>query len=45
MLPRHRHNHGTMVAWADGHASWRRKGSLIWCRHINIGDPGPDCPP
>lgn len=40
VLIRHRHNGGALVAFADGHAAWRRKGSLVWCRHINVGDPG-----
>jgi prepilin-type N-terminal cleavage/methylation domain-containing protein/prepilin-type processing-associated H-X9-DG protein len=43
-LPRYRHNSGALIAWADGHASWRRKGSLIWCRDISPTDPGPECP-
>jgi prepilin-type N-terminal cleavage/methylation domain-containing protein/prepilin-type processing-associated H-X9-DG protein len=44
-LPRYRHQGGAMITWADGHASWRRKGTLRWCRHMQIGEPGPDCPP
>jgi prepilin-type N-terminal cleavage/methylation domain-containing protein/prepilin-type processing-associated H-X9-DG protein len=43
-LPRYRHNGGALIAWADGHASWRRKGSLRWCRDVSSKDPGPDCP-
>jgi prepilin-type N-terminal cleavage/methylation domain-containing protein len=43
-LPRYRHNDGALFAWGDGHASWRRKGSLIWCRDVSSKEPGPDCP-
>lgn len=43
-MPRYRHSGGTLASFADGHVSWRQKGSLRWCRHIQIGDPGPDCP-
>ena len=43
-LPRYRHNGGALIAWADGHASWKRKGSLRWCRDVSPTDPGPDCP-
>jgi prepilin-type N-terminal cleavage/methylation domain-containing protein/prepilin-type processing-associated H-X9-DG protein len=43
-LPRYRHSEGALIAWADGHASWRRKGSLIWCRDVSSKEPGPDCP-
>jgi prepilin-type N-terminal cleavage/methylation domain-containing protein len=44
-LPRYRHNDGALIAWGDGHASWRRKGSLRWCRDVSAQEPGPDCPP
>jgi prepilin-type N-terminal cleavage/methylation domain-containing protein/prepilin-type processing-associated H-X9-DG protein len=44
-FPRYRHHGGAMIVWADGHASWRRKGLLRLCRHMQIGEPGPDCPP
>lgn len=44
-LPRYRHSEGALIAWADGHASWKRKGSLRWCRHISIAEPGADCLP
>jgi prepilin-type processing-associated H-X9-DG protein len=43
-LPRYRHNGGALIAWGDGHASWRRKGSLRWCRDVSGKEPGPDCP-
>jgi prepilin-type N-terminal cleavage/methylation domain-containing protein len=43
-LPRYRHNDGALIAWGDGHASWRRKGSLRWCRDVSSQEPGPDCP-
>jgi prepilin-type N-terminal cleavage/methylation domain-containing protein/prepilin-type processing-associated H-X9-DG protein len=43
-LPRYRHNGGGVIAWADGHASWRRKGSLRWCRDVSPQEPGADCP-
>ncbi len=43
-LPRYRHNGGALIAWADGHASWKRKGSLIWCRDVSATEPGPECP-
>lgn len=42
-LPRYRHNDGALIAWGDGHASWRRKGSLIWCRDVRSQEPGPTC--
>jgi len=44
-MPRYRHNEGALVAWADGHASWKKKGSLRWCRHIALAEPGPKCLP
>jgi prepilin-type processing-associated H-X9-DG protein len=44
-LPRYRHNGGALIAWGDGHASWRRKGSLRWCRDVSAKEPGADCPP
>jgi prepilin-type N-terminal cleavage/methylation domain-containing protein/prepilin-type processing-associated H-X9-DG protein len=44
-LPRYRHNSGALIAWADGHASWKRKGSLRWCRNVSIDEPGADCLP
>jgi prepilin-type processing-associated H-X9-DG protein len=43
-LPRYRHNGGALIAWGDGHASWRRKGSLRWCRDVSAQEPGPNCP-
>jgi prepilin-type N-terminal cleavage/methylation domain-containing protein/prepilin-type processing-associated H-X9-DG protein len=43
--PRYRHSGGAMIVWADGHVSRKPKHSLRWCRHVNIDDPGPDCPP
>jgi prepilin-type N-terminal cleavage/methylation domain-containing protein/prepilin-type processing-associated H-X9-DG protein len=43
-LPRYRHNGGAIIAWGDGHASWRRKGSLRWCRDVSASEPGADCP-
>jgi prepilin-type N-terminal cleavage/methylation domain-containing protein/prepilin-type processing-associated H-X9-DG protein len=43
-LPRYRHNNGALIAWGDGHASWRRKGSLRWCRDVSSKEPGADCP-
>jgi prepilin-type N-terminal cleavage/methylation domain-containing protein len=43
-LPRYRHNSGALIVWGDGHASWRRKGSLIWCRDVSSAEPGSDCP-
>ena len=44
-LPRYRHSSGALVAWSDGHASWKRKGSLRWCRHISTDEPAADCLP
>jgi prepilin-type N-terminal cleavage/methylation domain-containing protein/prepilin-type processing-associated H-X9-DG protein len=44
-LPRYRHNGGAIIAWGDGHASWRRKGSLRWCRDVSANEPAADCPP
>jgi prepilin-type N-terminal cleavage/methylation domain-containing protein/prepilin-type processing-associated H-X9-DG protein len=44
-MPRYRHSEGALVAWADGHATWKRKGSLRWCRHISLAEPGPKCLP
>jgi prepilin-type N-terminal cleavage/methylation domain-containing protein len=44
-LPRYRHNGGALIVWGDGHAGWRKKGSLRWCRDVNSADPGADCPP
>jgi prepilin-type N-terminal cleavage/methylation domain-containing protein/prepilin-type processing-associated H-X9-DG protein len=44
-LPRYRHNQGALIAFGDGHASWRRKGSLKWCRDVSANEPGADCPP
>jgi prepilin-type N-terminal cleavage/methylation domain-containing protein/prepilin-type processing-associated H-X9-DG protein len=43
-LPRYRHSDGVVIAWGDGHASWRRKGSLVWCRDVSSAEPGPECP-
>jgi prepilin-type N-terminal cleavage/methylation domain-containing protein/prepilin-type processing-associated H-X9-DG protein len=42
-LPRHRHSDGLNLTFADGHAKWMRKGSLRWCRHVSIAEPGPTC--
>jgi prepilin-type processing-associated H-X9-DG protein len=42
-LPRYRHSSGAIIAWADGHVSWRRKGSLRWCRDVNTAEPAADC--
>jgi prepilin-type N-terminal cleavage/methylation domain-containing protein/prepilin-type processing-associated H-X9-DG protein len=44
-LPRYRHSDGVNITWADGHVKWMRKGSLHWCRHISIAEPGPNCLP
>jgi prepilin-type N-terminal cleavage/methylation domain-containing protein/prepilin-type processing-associated H-X9-DG protein len=44
-LPRYRHSGGCLIAWADGHASWKRKGSLRWCRDVSIAEPPATCPP
>ncbi len=42
-VPRYRQSgRGTIVAWADGHASSVTKGRMNWCRSIHIAgmDPG-----
>ena len=40
----HRAEKRYIYAWGDGHASWRRKGSLIWCRDVSSTEPDASCP-
>jgi len=42
-MPRYRHSGGASFTFADGHVKWMRKGSLRWCRHISVDEPGPNC--
>jgi prepilin-type N-terminal cleavage/methylation domain-containing protein/prepilin-type processing-associated H-X9-DG protein len=44
-MPRYRHSDGANFTYADGHVKWARKGSLRWCWHISIDEPGPNCLP
>jgi prepilin-type N-terminal cleavage/methylation domain-containing protein/prepilin-type processing-associated H-X9-DG protein len=44
-MPRYRHSGGVIIAFADGHVKWMRKGSFRWCRNINAAEPGPNCLP
>jgi prepilin-type N-terminal cleavage/methylation domain-containing protein/prepilin-type processing-associated H-X9-DG protein len=44
-MPRYRHSDGVNLTFGDGHVKWMRKGSLRWCRHISIAEPGPSCLP
>jgi prepilin-type processing-associated H-X9-DG protein len=44
-MPRYRHSGGVNLTFVDGHVKWMRKGSLRWCRHISIAEPGPTCLP
>jgi prepilin-type N-terminal cleavage/methylation domain-containing protein/prepilin-type processing-associated H-X9-DG protein len=44
-MPRYRHSGGVNLTFVDGHVRWMRKGSLRWCRHISIAEPGSACLP
>jgi len=44
-MPRYRHSGGANIIFADGHVKWTRKGSLRWCRNVNVAEPGPNCLP
>jgi prepilin-type N-terminal cleavage/methylation domain-containing protein/prepilin-type processing-associated H-X9-DG protein len=44
-MPRYRHSGGVNLTFVDGHVKWMRKGSLRWCRHISVAEPGPTCLP
>jgi prepilin-type processing-associated H-X9-DG protein len=44
-MPRYRHSGGASFTFADGHVKWMRKGSLRWCRNINIAEPSSTCLP
>src|SRR2546423_423303 len=35
-MPRYRHSGGANIIFADGHVKWMRKGSLRWCRNVNV---------